>query len=452
MVATGGYDYGAATPAAVAIGAVAAETLVAVVATLGAAVTSAAVTSSLLWSHHDEKPTRTRVGFSVSTAYHDRMPTDSNCPMCQTVAELERAERRDLVWHFPHSIAIVGPWQFYTGYCVLLSRDHATELSQLGLNRRAFLDEMSLLAEAIEDCFQPHKLNYELLGNHVPHLHWHLFPRYADDPERLQPVWLALERAKSDPAEKTRLETGVFRPPRSRASARLAHAAQRGRDVMNSAFRIGTRGSPLALWQANFVAASFAGDRAARVELVTIETHGDRDQVDRPGRDGRLRRLHQGDPELACSNGRVDVAVHSLKDLPTIPEPGLELVAGAAARADRATRSSRASIVGSTICPRARRSAPAACAAGPSCSIAGPTSSSSTSAATSIRGCANSTSRTSTRSSSPRPASCGSASPTASPRSSTRRGCSRRWGRAPSAWSVVPMTRHDALRGSTSRP
>jgi diadenosine tetraphosphate (Ap4A) HIT family hydrolase len=139
--------------------------------------------------------------------------------MCQTIADLTRAGRDDLVWRFPHSIAVVGPWQFYTGYCMLYSRDHATELSQLGANRAAFLDEMSLLARAIEECFRPHKLNYELLGNLVPHLHWHLFPRSANDPERLQPVWLALERAKTDPAEKMRLETGTV--PRSKVAAQL---------------------------------------------------------------------------------------------------------------------------------------------------------------------------------------------------------------------------------------
>ena len=140
------------------------------------------------------------------------MPTDPHCPMCKTVAELNRAGGADLVWRFPHSVAVVGPWQFFTGYCLLVSREHATELSQLGANRAAFLDEMATLAQAIEECFRPHKLNYELLGNQVPHLHWHLFPRSANDPERLQPVWLALERARTDPAEKTRLETGTVPP------------------------------------------------------------------------------------------------------------------------------------------------------------------------------------------------------------------------------------------------
>lgn len=144
--------------------------------------------------------------------YHVIMATDPYCPMCETVARLGHGAHANVVWQFPHSIAVVGPWQFYTGYCVLLSRDHATELSELGEVRSAFLEEMSLLAAAVEKCFHPHKLNYELLGNLVPHLHWHLFPRYADDPEHLQPVWLALERAKTDLTEKTRLEAGTFPP------------------------------------------------------------------------------------------------------------------------------------------------------------------------------------------------------------------------------------------------
>lgn len=138
------------------------------------------------------------------------MAHDPNCPLCKTVAELSGTGpgAAEAVWQFPHSVAFVGPWQFYTGYCMLVSREHATELSQLGSNRAAFLNEMATLAEAMEACFRPHKLNCELLGNLVPHLHWHIFPRYADDPERLQPVWIALERAKTDPAEKERLETG----------------------------------------------------------------------------------------------------------------------------------------------------------------------------------------------------------------------------------------------------
>jgi len=145
--------------------------------------------------------------------------TATECPFCRKVADPNGWPAADIVWQFPHSVAVLGPWQYYTGYCMLVSREHASELSQLGENRAAFLDEMATLAEAIETCFRPHKLNYELLGNQVPHLHWHLFPRSSNDPDRLRPVWFALDRAEKDADEKLYLETG--RVPRGEAAQLL---------------------------------------------------------------------------------------------------------------------------------------------------------------------------------------------------------------------------------------
>ena len=147
------------------------------------------------------------------------MGAAADCPFCRKLADPDGWPVGDAVWNFPHSVAVLGPWQFFTGYCVLVAREHATELSQLGPHRAAFLDEMARLAEAIDGAFRPHKLNYELLGNQVPHLHWHLFPRSADDPDRLRPVWFALEKADADPGEKRRLEAGTV--PRADAVARL---------------------------------------------------------------------------------------------------------------------------------------------------------------------------------------------------------------------------------------
>jgi hydroxymethylbilane synthase len=92
-------------------------------------------------------------------------------------------------------------------------------------------------------------------------------------------------------------------------------------------FRLGTRGSQLALWQANHVADRLRPIIDPRpVELVVIDTHGDLIQ-DRPlaalGGFGVFTKSIQD----ALLDNRVDVAVHSLKDLPTIPVPGLELTA-----------------------------------------------------------------------------------------------------------------------------
>jgi diadenosine tetraphosphate (Ap4A) HIT family hydrolase len=136
-----------------------------------------------------------------------------DCVFCHKLQALHELPDEEVVWQFRHSVALLGTWQYYHGYCVLVARTHAGELSQLHPQERiGYLDEMCKLAHALEVCFRPRKLNYELLGNQVPHLHWHLFPRSGDDPNNLKPVWLALERAERDDAERRRLETG----PRSR--------------------------------------------------------------------------------------------------------------------------------------------------------------------------------------------------------------------------------------------
>jgi hydroxymethylbilane synthase len=96
---------------------------------------------------------------------------------------------------------------------------------------------------------------------------------------------------------------------------------------MSSPFRIGTRGSRLALWQANFVAAQLRPLLAPRpVELVEIQTAGDQvHDVPLPqiGGDGVFTKEIQH----GLLQQKVDVAVHSLKDLPTAVVPGLVLAA-----------------------------------------------------------------------------------------------------------------------------
>jgi len=139
--------------------------------------------------------------------------TADPCPLCAKLADLAALPPGDVVWEFPHSVALLGPWQFYKGYCVLVSRSHATELNHLVVSeRRGYLDEMCLLAWAIEKAVAPAKLNYELLGNQVPHLHWHLFPRSADDPNRLRPVWFALDEAERDPISRRQMQSEASRP------------------------------------------------------------------------------------------------------------------------------------------------------------------------------------------------------------------------------------------------
>jgi diadenosine tetraphosphate (Ap4A) HIT family hydrolase len=146
------------------------------------------------------------------------LPAD--CPFCLKLDRLDQLADDELVCCLPHSVVLLGPWQYYHGYCLVVARHHAAELSGLAEGeRRGFLDEMCLTARAIEECFRPDKLNYELLGNQVPHLHWHLFPRAHNDADALRPVWLALDRAEREEAEGHRLRVGPL--PRSETAALL---------------------------------------------------------------------------------------------------------------------------------------------------------------------------------------------------------------------------------------
>jgi diadenosine tetraphosphate (Ap4A) HIT family hydrolase len=51
------------------------------------------------------------------------------------------------------------------------------------------MEEVSTVAKALHNQFQPEKINYELLGNMVPHIHWHLVPRFSHDPLWPRPIW-----------------------------------------------------------------------------------------------------------------------------------------------------------------------------------------------------------------------------------------------------------------------
>jgi len=149
----------------------------------------------------------------------------ADCPLCRKIASPPAVE---IVWEFPHSIAFLGPWQHYQGYCVVVCRTHASEIHHLPEDiRRAFFDEMCVVSQAIETAFRPRKINVESLGNQVQHPHWHLFPRAADDPETLKAAWLALDRAENDENEKRRLQTSEL--PRPEIIARLRTALRQGR-------------------------------------------------------------------------------------------------------------------------------------------------------------------------------------------------------------------------------
>jgi len=87
--------------------------------------------------------------------------------------------------------------------------------------------------------------------------------------------------------------------------------------------KLGTRGSQLARWQAEWVRDRLAA-QGVRAEIVVIKTRGDA-EVDRPLQELEGKGFFTKEIEDALTGGRIDVAVHSLKDLPTTLPAGLAL-------------------------------------------------------------------------------------------------------------------------------
>ena len=102
---------------------------------------------------------------------------------------------------------------------------------------------------------------------------------------------------------------------------------------MSGVLKLGTRGSRLALWQAEWVQAALARQGVA-AELVVVKTRGDA-EVDRPLQELAGKGFFTKEIEDELLGGRIDAAVHSLKDLPTRLPDGLALGA-VPARADPA--------------------------------------------------------------------------------------------------------------------
>jgi diadenosine tetraphosphate (Ap4A) HIT family hydrolase len=84
---------------------------------------------------------------------------------------------------------VLSPNQGIPGYCVLYARRHVTEpyLLEEGA-RREWLELWMSGARAIGRVYAPDKLNYQVLGNVVPHLHAHLIPRYYGDRAPAAPI------------------------------------------------------------------------------------------------------------------------------------------------------------------------------------------------------------------------------------------------------------------------
>jgi diadenosine tetraphosphate (Ap4A) HIT family hydrolase len=78
----------------------------------------------------------------------------------------------------------------FPGFCRVIWNAHVRELTDLAAaDRLQFMDTVFRVEAALRSSLAPHKMNVASLGNLTPHLHWHVIPRFADDPAFPKPIW-----------------------------------------------------------------------------------------------------------------------------------------------------------------------------------------------------------------------------------------------------------------------
>lgn len=105
-----------------------------------------------------------------------------SCLICERIQMIKEGKNPYFVCELETGYVVLGDHQRFKGYTLFLCKEHSTELHLLEPSFKIkYLEEMSLVAEAVFNVNKPNKMNYELLGNGDSHIHWHLFPRYDGD-------------------------------------------------------------------------------------------------------------------------------------------------------------------------------------------------------------------------------------------------------------------------------
>lgn len=110
----------------------------------------------------------------------------SSCPLCQP-------ENETLLWRnaFCRIIRVGGAeGAAFPGFCRVIWSGHVAEMSDLSDEEQAALLRIVTGTEkVIRALVKPDKINLAALGNMVPHLHWHIIPRWRDDSHFPNPIW-----------------------------------------------------------------------------------------------------------------------------------------------------------------------------------------------------------------------------------------------------------------------
>jgi len=106
-----------------------------------------------------------------------------SCPLCDSAGG-------ETLWQDDFCRVVLADEANYPGFLRVILNAHVREMTDLPTAEREALMKVVFACEAaLREVMAPDKVNLASLGNVVPHLHWHVIPRFADDPHFPNAVW-----------------------------------------------------------------------------------------------------------------------------------------------------------------------------------------------------------------------------------------------------------------------
>lgn len=132
----------------------------------------------------------------------------SRCVFC-------RSDGGEVIWRNDLCRVVIPVEPDYPGFLRVVVNAHVKEMTDLAASDRVEVMRVVFAAEAaLRQVLRPDKINLATLGNRVPHVHWHVIPRYTDDPHFPNPIWSAKRRElvrAADPELPAQLALGIHR-------------------------------------------------------------------------------------------------------------------------------------------------------------------------------------------------------------------------------------------------
>jgi diadenosine tetraphosphate (Ap4A) HIT family hydrolase len=117
----------------------------------------------------------------------------SNCSLCEQAGG-------EVMWDDGFARVVLVGDADYPGFCRVILNAHEKEMSGLSdANRSRLMEVVFAVERTLRELLAPEKINLASFGNVVPHLHWHVIPRFSDDPHFPNSVWSAKVRDGARP-------------------------------------------------------------------------------------------------------------------------------------------------------------------------------------------------------------------------------------------------------------